>query len=97
MRTHVLTQMHVHTHVCTHNTAVPPTITTDPRPLVSAREWNEVILTCSASATPTPTIRWEREGGAVLPVGAVPTYSTSGNMVSTYHDRRRHVDRCSFT
>ncbi len=48
-------------------------ITTHPEATVDATEWNEVVLTCSASGTPAPTIRWEREGGGQLPVGAVPS------------------------
>ena len=56
-----------------HTRAVPSVITAHPRAVVNATEWTEVVLTCSASGTPTPTIRWEREGGAPLPVGAEPS------------------------
>lgn len=79
--THLQTHAHTHTHVVTctythhaHTThAVPSVITAQPQAIVDATEWSEVVLTCSASGTPTPTIRWEREGGAPLPVGAVPS------------------------
>ena len=85
---HVLTNARTHTimytqpvHTCTHT--VPSVITTHPQAVVNATEWTEVILTCSASGTPTPMIRWEREGGMPLPVGAVPSSpdSMSGNTV----------------
>ena len=71
---------HTHTHTHTHNT-VPSMIEIQPAESTNAVEWTEVVLNCSASGTPTPMIRWEREGGAQLPVGAVPSYSTSGNIV----------------
>ena len=73
------THTHIYTHTCTHS--VPPTFTTHPQAIVDATEWTEVILNCSASGTPVPTIRWQREGGAQLPVGAVPSSSTNGNIV----------------
>ena len=79
-------------HTCTHTShvmhmhyyAVPPTYMTHPQAIVDATEWTQVILNCSASGTPVPTIRWEREGsrGAQLPVGAVPSDTTSGNIAS---------------
>ena len=84
----MLTNARTHTcmHACTqlvHTYAVPSVITAHPQVVVDATEWTEVILTCSASGTPTPIIRWEREGGAPLPVGAVSSSpeSMSGNTV----------------
>ena len=71
--------MLTHTHIYSH--AVPPTFTTHPQATIDAIEWTEVILNCSASGTPLPTVRWEREGGTQLPVGAEPSPSTSGNIV----------------
>ena len=66
-----------------HTCAVPSVITAHPQAIVDATEWSEVVLTCSASGTPTPMIRWEREEGGPLPVGAVqsPPETTSGNTV----------------
>jgi hypothetical protein len=70
----LLTNAHTYEHTpCTHTHAVSSMITAHPEATVDATEWNEVILTCSASGTPTPTIRWEREGGGQLPAGAVPS------------------------
>ena len=86
----VLTNACMHTHMALHVSihktcihTVPSVITAHPQAVVNATEWTEVILTCSASGTPTPMIRWEREGGMLLPVGAVPSSpeSMSGNMV----------------
>ena len=70
--------MHAHTHTLTE----PSVIETQPIELINVVEWTEVVLNCSASGTPMPTIRWEREGGAQLPVGAVPSEPiTNGNIV----------------
>ena len=61
---------------------VPPTFATQPQVILDVTEWTEVVLNCSASGTPMPTIRWEREGGSQLPVGAVPSEPiTNGNIV----------------
>ena len=51
-----------------HTHSVPPTFLTHPEDVVDAPEWSPVTLTCSVSGIPQPQIRWEREGGAQLPV-----------------------------
>ena len=76
---------HTHTHIYTRTHSVPPTFTTHPQVIVDATEWTEVILNCSASGTPVPMIRWEREGGAQLPVGAVPSSSTNVRKITCTH------------
>ena len=63
---------------------VPPAFTTQPQEILDAVEWTEVVLNCSASGTPMPMIMWEREGRTQLPVGAVPSYSMSGNIVKEF-------------
>ena len=72
-----------HTHTHTHTHTVPPTFMSQPQETLDAAEWMEVTLNCSASGSPTPLIRWEREGGAQLPVGAMIASSTNGNKVAT--------------
>ena len=56
-------------------------IETQPLESTNVEEWSEVELNCSASGVPLPTIRWERVGGAEVPVEAIYNYSSSGNIV----------------
>ena len=55
-------------HTCPIFHSVSPTFLTHPEDVVDAPEWSPVTLTCSVSGIPLPWIRWEREGGAQLPV-----------------------------
>ena len=75
----------LHTHTCTHifanSCTVPPTFMSQPQETLDVTEWVEVTLNCSASGSPTPSIRWEREGGAQVPVGSQISSSTYGNNV----------------
>ena len=50
----------------------------------TALEWNNVTLSCSASAVPLPNVTWEKEGGVTPPTTTVlTTLSRTPNTVST--------------
>ena len=60
-------------------------ILSDPSPIVSALEWKDVTLSCSASGVPPPNITWEKEGGAAsLTTTEVTTLSGISTTVSNF-------------
>ena len=56
-------------------------ILSDPPRLVTASEWTQVEIHCTASGSPIPNVTWEKVGGGTPPT-AVNTINHSQNRVS---------------